>query len=113
MNSAHSSAIGLLVLGLASVFGVRAGSLPPKIDLPKGFAAEIAAEPPLVTHPIMATLGDRGKLFVGDAAGVNLNKAGLEKELPNRILLLTDTNADGVYDKSVVFADKMTFPQGG
>src|SRR6185436_6386595 len=68
---------------------------------------------PLVRHPIMATLGARGQLFVGDAAGTNLDKAGLERELPNRVLLLTDSNGDGIYDKASVFADKMTFPQGG
>ena len=85
----------------------------PPIDLPEGLVAEVAAAPPLVKHPIMATLGARGQLFVGDAAGTNLNKAGLERELPNRVLLLTDTNGDGIYDKASVFADKMTFPQGG
>lgn len=83
------------------------------MDLPDGFAGEIAAPPSLVKHPIMASLGAPGQLFVGDSSGANLNKAGLEKELPHRILLLTDTNADGIYDKASVFADKMTFPQGG
>src|ERR1041384_841211 len=82
-------------------------------DLPDGFVTEIVAAPPLVRHPLMATPGGRGQLFVGDASGTNLNKAGLEKELPNRVLLLTDTNGDGLYDQSTVFADQMTFPQGG
>ena len=108
---AHFPTVAFLWFGMLGSSLATVAPLP--IDLPDGFIAETAAQPPLVTHPIMATLGDRGKLFVGDAAGVNLNKAGLEKELPNRILLLTDTNADGVYDKSTVFADKMTFPQGG
>src|SRR6266536_2883404 len=85
----------------------------PPIDLPEGLVAEVAAAPPLVKHPIMATLGARGQLFVGDAAGTNLDKAGLERELPNRVLLLTDINGDGMYDKASVFADKLTFPQGG
>ncbi len=75
--------------------------------------AEVAAAPPLVKHPIMATLGARGQLFVGDSSGTNLNKAGLEQALPHRVLLLTDSNGDGIYDKASVFADKMTFPQGG
>ena len=61
----------------------------------------------------MASLGRPGFLFVGDAAGTNLNKAGLEKQLPNRVILLTDLNNDGRYDKASVFADQMTFPQGG
>ena len=84
----------------------------PPIQLPDGYTAEIVAAPPLVQHPIMATVDDRGRLFVGDSSGVNLNKAGLEKELPHRVLMLEDTNGDGIYDKSTVFADRMTFPQG-
>jgi len=84
----------------------------PPIQLPDGYTAEVVAAPPLVQHPIMATVDDRGRLFVGDSSGVNLNKAALEKELPHRVLMLEDTNGDGIYDKSTVFADKMTFPQG-
>ena len=82
------------------------------VQLPEGFISEVVAAPPLVQHPIMATVDDRGRLFVGDSSGVNLNKAGLEKELPHRVLMLEDTNGDGIYDKSTVFADRMTFPQG-
>jgi putative membrane-bound dehydrogenase-like protein len=81
-------------------------------SLPPGFTLSLAAAPPLVTHPIMGCLDDQGRLFIGDAVGVNWNKAQLEKNPPNRVLLLEDTNADGSFDKSTIFADKMTFPQG-
>jgi putative membrane-bound dehydrogenase-like protein len=84
----------------------------PGIDLPDGYVAEVAAAPPLVQHPIMATVDARGRLFVGDSSGGNLKKDELEKELPHRVLMLEDTDGDGIYDKSTVFADKMTFPQG-
>src|SRR6266496_3276506 len=76
----------------------------PKMDLPDGFVVEIAVPSLLAKHPIMASLGPPGRLFVGDSSGTNLDKAGLEKTLPHRVLLLTDTNADGVYDKASVFA---------
>ena len=82
------------------------------MDLPDGYTAEVVAAPPLVQHPIMATVDDRGRLFVGDSSGVNLKKDELEKELPHRVLMLEDTNGDGIYDKQTVFADRMTFPQG-
>lgn len=84
----------------------------PKHDLPPGYALELAAAAPLVTHPIMGCLDDRGRLFVGDAVGVNWNKKQLEENPPNRVLMLEDTDHDGAFDKSTVFADKMTFPQG-
>lgn len=80
--------------------------------LPPDFTLSLVASPPLVTHPIMGCLDDQGRLYIGDAVGVNWNKAQLEQDPPNRVLLLEDTNADGSFDKSTVFADKMTFPQG-
>lgn len=84
----------------------------PQAILPEGLELITAAASPLVLHPIMGCLDDRGRLFVGDATGVNWNKKQLEANPPNRVLLLEDTNHDGVFDKSTVFADKMTFPQG-
>ena len=84
----------------------------PKHDLPEGYTLSVAAAAPLVTHPIMGCLDDRGRLFVGDAVGVNWNKAQLDANPPNRVLMLEDTDKDGSFDKSTVFADKMTFPQG-
>jgi len=84
----------------------------PEATLPPGYALTVAAASPLVLHPIAGCLDDRGRLFIGDAVGVNWNKAQLEKNPPNRVLMLEDTNQDGAFDKSTVFADKMTFPQG-
>jgi len=81
-------------------------------ELPDGYELIRVAGPPLVNHPIMGCVDDYGRLFVGDAVGLNLDRADLEEQLPNRILMLEDLNNDGVYDKSTVFADKMTFPQG-
>jgi putative membrane-bound dehydrogenase-like protein len=90
----------------------RSWKLPGKVELPEGFELQVAAGPPLVRHPIMGCIDDRGRLFVGDAVGVNWNKDQLEGNPPNRILTLEDLDGDGVYDKSTVFADKMVFPQG-
>lgn len=84
----------------------------PEIRVPEGFEVELAAGPPLVQHPTMATVDDRGRLFVCENAGVNLSAQELEKQLPNSIRLLTDQDGDGRYDSMTVFADKMTFPMG-
>ncbi len=82
------------------------------ITVPVGFKISLAAASPLVSHPIMAGFDDRGRLFVAENSGKNLKREDLEKELPNSIALLTDTDDDGVFDKRSVFADKLTFPQG-
>lgn len=83
------------------------------ISVPEGFTVELAAGPPLVAHPTFATFDDRGRLFVSESAGLNLTAVDLEKQLPNSVRLLEDTDGDGRFDKSSVFADKMTFPMGG
>lgn len=84
----------------------------PELHAPPGFVVETAVAPPLVRFPMMACLDDRGRLFVCEAAGVNLFGPDLATVEPNSILLVEDTNGDGVYDKSTTFADRMTFPSG-
>ncbi len=102
-----------LLLGLtAALHGAAPFAPAPKADLPEGYELIVAAAPPLLKHPTMGCLDDRGRLFIGDSAGVNWRPPQLEKELPHRVLMLEDTDGDQVFDKVTVFADKMTFPQG-
>ena len=83
-----------------------------RLHVPEGFVVELVAGPPLVEHPMMACFDERGRLFVAEAAGVNLRAEALLKDPPNRIRLLEDTDGDGRFDKSTVFADRMTLPMG-
>lgn len=82
------------------------------IVVPEGFTIELVAGHPLVQHPTFAAFDDKGRLFLCENAGVNMSAAELEAALPNSIRLLEDTDGDGRFDRSTVFADKMTFPMG-
>jgi len=84
-----------------------------EFTLPEGFSSQLIAGPPLVNHPTMGCFDDTGRLFICDGAGANMSAEELEKNLPNEIKMLEDQDGDGVFDKSTVFADKMTFPMGG
>lgn len=85
---------------------------PLEFDVPEGYTVELAAGPPLVQHPMMASFDDRGRLFVAESAGLNLRTDDLEKQLPNSIVMLEDTDRDGRFDRRKTFADKMTLPMG-
>lgn len=80
--------------------------------LPEGFTIEVAAETPVVDRPITASLDELGRLYVADSAGVNDNVQKQLEDRPHRILRLEDSDGDGRYDRSVVFADRMMFPEG-
>jgi putative membrane-bound dehydrogenase-like protein len=85
---------------------------PLPFKVPPGFVAERVAGPPLVEFPMFACFDDAGRLFVVDSAGVNLLPDELSKNPPHKIRLLTDTGSDGRFTKSIVFADRLTYPQG-
>ena len=82
------------------------------LTVPAGMVVELAAGPPLVEHPMMAGFDPRGRLFIAEAAGRNLARVEIEAELPNFVRMLEDRDGDGRFDKSTIFADRMTFPMG-
>ena len=88
----------------------QVGTSMPRV--PEGFTVEIAAAPPLVGYPMMACLDDRGRLFISESDGRNMQKDELLASHSRLIRLLEDTDGDGVFDKSTVFADDMVMPEG-
>jgi putative membrane-bound dehydrogenase-like protein len=82
------------------------------LTVPPGFAIEQVAGPPLVDRPIVAAFDEAGRLYVADSSGSNAPVKTQLTERPHRIVRLEDTNGDGRFDKSVVFADRMMLPEG-
>src|SRR5438132_9013377 len=80
--------------------------------LPDGFTIELAAAAPLVERPIVADFDEQGRLYVADSSGSNDPVVKQVVERPHRIVRLEDSDGDGRYDRSTVFADKMMFPEG-
>ncbi len=80
--------------------------------IPDGFELTVAATDAIAPRPVSGSLDDQGRLYVTDSSGSNLPPAEQLKNPTHRLLRLEDTNRDGIYDKSVVFADKVMFPQG-
>ena len=82
------------------------------IHVPPGFIAEKVAGDDLVAYPMLGTLDERGRLFLCESSGKNVTTEEMKATPEFRVRLLEDLNGDGVYDRSQVFADKLTMPAG-
>jgi hypothetical protein len=92
--------------------GEMEAKVSPPFSLEPGFTAERVAAAPLVKHPMFACFDDRGRLYVACSTGTNLDPDARSAAPPDVIRRLEDCDGDGRFDKSVIFADKLTFPQG-
>ena len=81
-------------------------------SLPEGFTIELVAGPPLINRPITASFDEEGRLYASDSSGTNDPSAKQLIDKPHRVVRLEDTDGDGKFDKSIVFADKLMFPEG-
>ncbi|MGB8166538.1 MAG: PVC-type heme-binding CxxCH protein [Chthoniobacteraceae bacterium] len=104
----------LLLVPLAGPFSVGAevkiGAH--QFTLPDGFEIELIAGPPLVDRPIAAAFDEQGRLYVSDSSGSNDKTDQQLIDRPHRVVRLEDSDGDGRFDKSTVFADKLMFPEG-
>lgn len=82
------------------------------LTVPDGFEVEIVAGTDLVPRPVSGSFDELGRLYVTDSSGMNTKPAEQTNNPANRVLRLEDTDGDGKFDKSVVFADKVMFPEG-
>ena len=80
--------------------------------LPKGFTIEKVAGSPQVDRPVNGSFDKEGRLYVSDSSGSNDKPTEQLKNPTHRVVRLESSKKDGVFDKSVVFADKLSFLQG-
>ncbi len=73
---------------------------------------EAVATPDLIKWPIVADWDSQDRLVVAECGGVAKPIAEHNKQLLHRIVRLVDTNGDGKFDKRIVAADKLAFPEG-
>lgn len=82
-----------------------------KLHVPAGFRVELAAAEPLVLDPVAFDWDERGRLWVVEMADYPLGMDNNGKS-GGRVRVLEDTDGDGRYDKSAIFADRLNFPNG-
>ena len=73
-----------------------------------GFKVELVASEPMVKDPVFLDWDDDGRLWVGELRTYMRDLDGTgENERMSRVMVLEDTNDDGIMDKATPFVDDM------
>ncbi|MEW4529628.1 PVC-type heme-binding CxxCH protein [Maioricimonas sp. JC845] len=83
----------------------------------RGFSLQLVAHEPLLADPVDACFDENGRLYVAEMHGYPYSEEArpqqpepIGKHDAGIIRLLEDTDGDGVFDHSTVFADQMSWP---
>ncbi len=81
-----------------------------KMDVLKGFRVNAWAAEPMITQPMAFCWDDRGRLWVAENRDYESRVQGFSNAGDSRILILEDTDRDGVADSRKVFMEGIVFP---
>ena len=76
-------------------------------QIQEGYIIELIAAEPIVMDPVAMEIDENGNLYVVEMPGYPLDISG-----SGRIKLLKDEDGDGVFEKSVLFAEDLILPTG-
>ncbi len=111
-NSMYSTAA---LWGIAQQEGRDAKFLKPQeaveaMTVKDGFQVNVWASEPMITQPMAFCWDDRGRLWVAENRDYESRGHGFSNAGDSRILILEDTNGDGVADSKKVFMEGLAFP---
>ena len=82
------------------------------IHVREGFVVEQVAAEPLTMDPVALDWDEKGQLWVVEMADYPLGIDNDPKKKAGRVRVLTDTDKDGIYDRSSLFLKDLNFPNG-
>jgi len=76
----------------------------------EGFQINAWASEPMMTQPMAFCWDDRGRMWIAENKDYESRGKGFSNSGDSRILILEDTNGDGIADKRKVFMEGIAFP---
>lgn len=106
----------LAVISLVPMISCQENSPPYSVEdslntfeLPEGFRIELVAAEPLIKDPVDISFDADGKMYVAEMPDYPTDE---NNEPFSRVMLLEDSNGDGQFDTSTVFAEDLPFVNG-
>ena len=119
MNTTHILALAIILLSSSLAVGQRDLRNIPTADpnselaafkVADGFEVNLWAADPLLAKPTQITFDRKGRLWASSSE--TYPQLNVNQEATDRIVILEDTDRDGVADKSSVFYDELLIPGG-
>jgi mono/diheme cytochrome c family protein/glucose/arabinose dehydrogenase len=80
--------------------------------MPDGYHLQLVASEPMIQEPVAIAWDGNGRMFVAELNTYMQDIKGSTQHQPIcKVMLLEDTNGDGVMDKSSVFIDSLVLPR--
>ncbi|PVD52554.1 dehydrogenase [Terrimonas sp.] len=87
--------------------GIAAKDALATMQVAEGFKIEMIVSEPLIASPVDMEIDEYGRLYVVEMHGYPLDKSG-----SGNIVMLSDTNGDGIMDKRTLFKEGLILPTG-
>ncbi len=82
------------------------------MQVEEGFEVQLVAAEPLVNTPVAMTFDHKGRMWVVEMEGYMPDTLGTGEEIPNgKVVILEDTNQDGVADNRKEFLNSLVLPR--
>lgn len=106
---------GTALWGLAQQEGHNAKFLTPEeaiaeMTIKEGYQVNTFASEPMITQPMAFCWDDRGRMWIAENRDYESRVSGFSGSGDSRILILEDTDQDGIADKKTVFLENIPFP---
>ena len=82
------------------------------MTLQPGFEANVYASEPMMTQPMAFCWDAKGRIWIAENRDYETRGSGFSNDGGSRILILEDTDRDGVADSRKVFLEGIPFPAG-
>ena len=101
--------------GIAQKEGREAEFLNPQeavenMTIKEGYKVNAFAAEPMITQPMAFCWDDKGRMWIAENRDYESRQHGFANDGNSRILILEDTDKDGVADKKTVFLEDIPFP---
>ncbi|MFY0651722.1 MAG: PmoA family protein [Cyclobacteriaceae bacterium] len=101
--------------GIAQQEGLTAKFLTPEeaiesMTIKEGYQVNTFASEPMITQPMAFCWDDKGRMWIAENRDYESRQTGFSGSGDSRILILEDTDRDGVADSKKVFLEDIPFP---